>query len=65
MINNRAEYQRMFEVEQKLWWYQILHEKVLYQIEKQFKKNKNITILDAACGTGGLLSFFQANDYQY
>ena len=38
MINNRAEYQRMFEVEQKLWWYQILHEKVLYQIKKHFKK---------------------------
>lgn len=65
MINNRAEYQRMFEVEQKLWWYQILHEKVLYQIKKHFKKNKDISILDVACGTGGLLSFFQTNGYQH
>ena len=64
MINNRVEYQRMFEVEQKLWWYQILHENVLNQIKRHFKKNKNISILDAACGTGGLLSFFQTNGYR-
>lgn len=64
MINNRAEYQRMFQVEQKLWWYQILQEKVLYQIKRHFRKNKDIAILDAACGTGGLLSFFQTNGYQ-
>ena len=65
MIENRAEYQSMYEVEQKLWWYQILHERVLNQIRKNFKKNKQISILDAACGTGGLLSFLQENDYQH
>jgi SAM-dependent methyltransferase len=65
MIENRAEYQSMYDVEQKLWWYQILHERVLDQIRKNFKKNKQISILDAACGTGGLLSFLYENDYQY
>ena len=64
MIDNRQEYQSMYEVERQLWWYQILHERVLYQIKKQFKTNKEITILDAACGTGGLLSFLKENGYQ-
>ncbi len=64
MIDNREEYKSMFEVEQKLWWYQILHERVLYQIKKQFGKKKEISILDAACGTGGLLSYLKQNGYQ-
>lgn len=64
MIDSPQEYQNMFDVEQKLWWYQILHEKVLYQIKKHFKNDKQIRILDAACGTGGLLSFLRADGYQ-
>lgn len=64
MIDNRQEYQSMFDVEQKLWWYQILHGKVLYQIKKHFKNDKQIRILDAACGTGGLLSFLRDHGYQ-
>ncbi|TLU98151.1 class I SAM-dependent methyltransferase [Dyadobacter luticola] len=64
MIDNRLEYQRMYEVERKLWWYQVLHGKVLKQIEKHFKSEKsNLRILDAACGTGGLLSFLKEQGY--
>ncbi|WP_439556912.1 class I SAM-dependent methyltransferase [Dyadobacter sp.] len=64
MIDNRLEYQRMYEVEKQLWWYQILHGRVLSQIKKHFgKEKKSIQILDAACGTGGLLSFLQENGY--
>ncbi|MCE6988724.1 bifunctional 2-polyprenyl-6-hydroxyphenol methylase/3-demethylubiquinol 3-O-methyltransferase UbiG [Dyadobacter sp. CY323] len=62
MIDNRLEYQRMFEVEQKLWWYQVLHEKVLTSIKRHFGEKK-VSILDAACGTGGLLSFLKINGY--
>lgn len=65
MIGSREEYQRMFDVEQRLWWYQILHEKVLFQVKKHFKNNKQIKILDAACGTGGLLSFLRAHGYPF
>ncbi|SEJ17214.1 Methyltransferase domain-containing protein [Dyadobacter koreensis] len=64
MIDNREEYKSMFEVEQKLWWYQILHERVIYQIRKQFGKDRKISILDAACGTGGLLSFLKQQGFQ-
>lgn len=62
MINKRIEYEKMYAVEQELWWYKILHRKVLKAIEKHFSQ-KNIAILDAGCGTGGLLSFLKAHQY--
>jgi SAM-dependent methyltransferase len=65
MIENRLEYQRMYDVEQKLWWYRSLHGKVLKQIEKRFSKPADqISVLDAACGTGGLLTFLKKNGFQ-
>ena len=65
MIENRLEFQRMYEVERKLWWYQVLHRKVLSQIKKHFKAlDPELSILDAACGTGGLLSFLRENGYK-
>lgn len=64
MINNRLEYQRMYETERKLWWYQILHGKVLGQVRTHFRAmDPDLKILDAACGTGGLLSFLKENGY--
>lgn len=64
MIDNRHEYQKMYAVESKLWWYKILHDKVLTQIRQHFGANKpDIKILDAACGTGGLLIFLQKNGF--
>ncbi|KAA0990132.1 class I SAM-dependent methyltransferase [Dyadobacter aurulentus] len=64
MIDNRLEYQRMFEVEQQLWWYQILHARVLEQVKRHFgADNTGLAILDAACGTGGLLSYLRQNGY--
>ena len=64
MIDNRLEYQRMYEVERTLWWYQVLHGKVIHQIRQHFGKNiTDLHILDAACGTGGLLSFLRDSGY--
>jgi SAM-dependent methyltransferase len=63
MIDNRLEYQRMYEVERQLWWYQILHNRVLKQIEKHFGGKHDLKILDAACGTGGLLSYLREKGY--
>lgn len=64
MIDNRLEYQRMYDVERKLWWYKILHQKVLTQIDKHFGiQNKSIKLLDAGCGTGGLLSFLKEQGF--
>lgn len=63
MIDNEEEYRRMFEVEQKLWWYGRLHRMVLKNIRQQFE-DRQIRILDAACGTGGLLSYLHAKGYK-
>lgn len=64
MIDNRLEYQRMFEVEQSLWWYQILHGKVLSKIKAHWKlPASQVRILDAACGTGGLMSYLRERGF--
>jgi len=52
----------MDSVEKKHWWYKSLHRLVLYQI-KQKTKSTTINILDAGCGTGGLLFFLKEEKY--
>lgn len=64
MIENRDEHRRMHEVERQLWWYQTLHGKILAAIERQFgDRRTGLKILDAACGTGGLLSVLHDRGY--
>lgn len=53
----------MFRVEQQLWWYRSLHERVLTAIQQQHGPNLTLKILDAGCGTGGLLWFLQQRGY--
>lgn len=64
MLNSSGEeFKMMYEAEEKLWWYRILHEKILAEIEVKFTSKKDISILDIGCGTGGLLSFLRQNHY--
>ena len=64
MLNSsEEEFKMMYEAEEKLWWYRILHEKILAEIQLKFGLNKDISILDIGCGTGGLLSFLQQQNY--
>ena len=64
MLNSsEEEFKMMYEAEEKLWWYRILHEKILNEIQLKFSLNKDISILDIGCGTGGLLSFLSINNY--
>lgn len=55
MIGRSEEYEKMFRIEQRLWWYRILHETVVLHIQRHVGHRRDITILDAGCGTGGLL----------
>jgi SAM-dependent methyltransferase len=64
MINNFNEYKLMYQVENQHWWYKVLHEKVLTAIQSKYNQNKEIKILDAGCGTGGLLDFLSKNGYK-
>lgn len=63
MFDKKAEYEKMFRVEQQLWWYRILHGRVLAAIQKRYGTRQDLRILDAGCGTGGLLSYLRERGY--
>jgi SAM-dependent methyltransferase len=64
MPSTLEEYQKMYEVEEQLWWYKALHTFVIKAIEKRFGQDKTTHILDAGCGTGGMLTALQTVGYQ-
>ncbi|AXE18321.1 class I SAM-dependent methyltransferase [Runella rosea] len=55
MIGKYDEYKRMYDAERHLWWYRVLHQKVTKSIKNHFPNRPDISILDAGCGTGGML----------
>jgi len=55
MIGKPSEYAIMHQSETELWWYKYLHDRALRSIAKHFGSQKSISVLDAGCGTGGLL----------
>jgi SAM-dependent methyltransferase len=64
MLNSsEAEFRMMYEAEEKLWWYRILHEKVLVEIQQRFAFRKDLSILDLGCGTGGLLHYLRKKKF--
>lgn len=63
MIGRTEEYEKMFRLEGQLWWYRSLHERVDTALQQTFGQRRDITILDAGCGTGGLLDFLRRQGY--
>src|SRR5712691_9575071 len=51
------EYEKMAEVEDRMWWYRALHGNLLVVIDR-FLSAPAARLLDAGCGTGGLLRAF-------
>jgi ubiquinone/menaquinone biosynthesis C-methylase UbiE len=47
------EYSRMFEVEDEHWWYTSIHHLLLETLQT-LPLSRDVEILDAGCGTGGL-----------
>ena len=62
MIGNRYEYDAMAKCERQLWWYRCLHELSIQKI-KTHTTVDNPRILDAGCGTGGLLWRLKESGY--
>lgn len=62
MIDNPREYDLMAEVETEHWWYRTLHKRVLRALEHHFNRH-DIAILDAGCGTGGLMHWLRTSGY--
>lgn len=60
MIN--SEYYNIEKNELNHWWYKFLHYLVYSKIIK-YKQDKHIKILDAGCGTGGLMLFLQSKGF--
>ncbi len=62
MIGNRYEYDAMANCERQMWWYRCLHELTIRKI-KASSVTGNPRILDAGCGTGGLLWRLKESGY--
>jgi len=65
MLNRPQEYEKMAEVERNLWWYLSLHELVADSIRCEIPVPDTSRILDAGCGTGGLMLFLQERGYRH
>ena len=63
MIGLSEEYEKMFRLEGKLWWYRNLHERVEESIRRRFGNRRDVAILDAGCGTGGMLDYLRRRGY--
>ncbi len=62
MLGQSHEYEKMAAVEQEHWWYRTLHSLVLDSIRRNFTGD-DAEIIDAGCGSGGLLLFLHKNGY--
>ena len=62
MLERKDENEKMARVEQEHWWYRALHHLVLDSIRTNASGN-DISILDAGCGTGGLMLFLRQSGY--
>jgi SAM-dependent methyltransferase len=49
------EYHTMRQVEDSYWWYQVLRLEVVKDVGSRFPPGKPCKLLDAGCGTGGML----------
>lgn len=61
----RREYEAMRDVEDTLWWYRVLDKLVVSAIARRFpdRPPAELKLLDAGCGTGGLMRHLAARGY--
>ncbi len=62
---NPGEYRRMYEVEDRHWWYVGLHGLVLQAVRAEARRlGRPLRLLDAGCGTGRLCQLLAAEGHQ-
>lgn len=64
MLNSRAEYEWMAQAEESLWWYRTLHNLVANALATH-PAGTAARVLDAGCGTGGLLQFLRRRGFRH
>jgi ubiquinone/menaquinone biosynthesis C-methylase UbiE len=52
----REEYERLYELENDLWWFRGMRAISMGLLERHLPKHTGLRILDAGCGTGGMLT---------
>ena len=52
----RSEYEKLDRVEDAMWWFAALHRKLLMLAGRLPLERTDLPVLDAGCGTGGLLA---------
>ncbi|OGH56098.1 MAG: hypothetical protein A3G34_12885 [Candidatus Lindowbacteria bacterium RIFCSPLOWO2_12_FULL_62_27] len=62
MIGRKEEYEKMARLEEAHWWYRALHRLTLQALERHAVPRSGL-ILDAGCGTGGLLAHLRRAGY--
>lgn len=63
MLNQPSEYRRMAGAEGGLWWYRVLHEMVRRTLAAH-PRGRAARVVDAGCGTGGLLAHLARSGFQ-
>ncbi|MCU0858376.1 MAG: class I SAM-dependent methyltransferase [Pontiellaceae bacterium] len=61
MTMEEDEYVKMAELDDSMWWYRALHRLVFFLL-RRFLPKQGVTVLDAGCGTGGLLKFLSRQE---
>ena len=53
----KEEYRRLYELEDRLWWFVGMRHITLTLIDRFLSGSEDLLILDAGCGTGGMLPY--------
>lgn len=54
------EYRKMADVEDRMWYYRAVHRRVAHWLKRMLPAGGGARVLDAGCGTGGLIKFLRS-----
>ena len=54
---DHEEYVKLAAVEDRMWYFRALHRHALRELDRALPPDRRARVLDAGCGTGGLVGF--------